>query len=141
MDRSPAGYMVGPGRLRAKAHGVGAQGARRSRVHLCQPAVGQDTPRIHKPEEGQQLPTWRLWRQRRRCQHPLQTERSRLCRQHGWMRMGTRLLGRNVQLSPAEQLAQPQPLGEIQGCNQQQVQKGSEASRGTATIKTIIGML
>ena len=97
LDRPPAGHMVGPRSLRAKAHGMGAQGARRPRAPLLGPRLDPLPHGLHPAAPHQQLPHRRVRRQGPRQSLPLQRAGSRFLGQYGGMRVGQGLLGRDVQ--------------------------------------------
>lgn len=97
LDRQTARHLVGPRPLRTETHGVGAQRARQPRTPLHPPAMGQTARRLHPTAKNELLPARCLWR-RHGSRNPLPAQRQGFPSQHGWLRMGTRLLVGNLQL-------------------------------------------
>lgn len=97
LDRPTSRHLVGPRPLRTETHGVGAQRARQPRTPLHPPAMGQTARRLHPTAKNELLPT-RCLRRRHRSRNPLPAQGQGLPSQHGWLRMGSRLLVRNLQL-------------------------------------------
>lgn len=80
-------------------------------VPLQCPALDPHRHRLHPPAHDQLVPAGCVLGHARRRAHLLQGNRPRLCRQHGRLRVGPRLLGRDGQL-PQSQRAPEQGMVE-----------------------------